>query len=167
MELPAEQFEAQSILADISMKIAQGRAELAKQQAAKEDFLLQREQEAIVRVELVLKAARTSLEEAEKYNDQLKSYDQELTSWAKELMDFGMKIAENKANFDAKNDQLNAETDQKLAEIAKLQEEIKIASSIIESDKKQLKVKALGLMEQERAIKDRYETLLRTENHVR
>lgn len=167
MELPKEQFDYQKTLADIGVQIAKGRAELSELEKTKQDYLLAREKEAEGHIQAVLKASQEALNQIGTNQDALTIYARQLENFADELAKWNEKLAKQQQDFEAKNSTIMAKISQKTVNIERATIELKMQQAVIESDRRENIKRHQQLNTRERAINDKYKTLLSTERSLK
>lgn len=164
--IPQEEFDAKKILAEIGMQVASGRAELAQLQQEKETFYKEQELELMQRLQLLLKNSEKSLQAITKNHDALESYAKELAIFSKELESWRIKLNEQSTELVNKSQVFYTDFDKKMRELTQLQDNLAVQAEVIEKNRQQNDKRNLELNEKERAVNDKYETLMRTQKRL-
>lgn len=155
MELDAEKFSTVKALAEMQVKLAEGRAELKKLADDKEAFIVMREEEVRGRVAEVLNESREALEQTTKNHDELSRYGDELQAFATILKSFSSQIVALFQNFRTWMDNETKAIDEKRAEVNEQIRKAKVLEAQIEGDRKQLARESATVKEEMRLLVDR------------
>lgn len=157
--LDHEQFEGAKVLADIGVKIAAGRAALAELKVSKEDFLTDREAEAIARVNEALTQAKETIVEIGKYHDELKGYSTQVSAFYADVLSLIQSVESCKEAFDEKNRAELAEIKVKMDENTVILSQIQSARSLLAGESEAIAIKRRNLNAQDAKIKDEWTTI--------
>lgn len=162
VKLEAADFEAKQQLAHISAEIAKGRAELAQLQQSKATFFAEREQELVQRLQLVLTESAQTLAAVAKNHEAVSAYAKEVASFATELSQWGDRLENAQKAYSESVDRLEADFEAKRDSLIQLQKELSIQQAIVAKGRAENQKRKQALADQERAVNDKYETLMRT-----
>lgn len=165
--LPHEQFEGAKVLAEIGVKIAAGRAELATLEKDKEQFLEGRAQDAIERVNRVLEGSRQLIGEIGKYHDELVGYRREVEGFLADILYLIERVGVWKAEFDREITLKNREIDQKIVKNDEILAEIRQQRALLEGETEGIKVRREALRKDMVKIRDEWATLGRAKDEIK
>lgn len=161
-----EEFEYQKTLAEIGQQIASGRAELENLAKFKDIRLADYEKELVLRFEKVLKQSQDVLLEATQTQEELTGWSNELRSFTQELMSWKKKLDKERTDLDVKMAENKGFYAKKEAEIEQELEKIRLQKDIIKKERTSNKQQSKINTDERRAIKDQWDTLLRTKKQL-
>ncbi len=164
--LDHEQFEGAKILAEIGAKIAAGRAALVELETSKEDFLTDREADAIARVGKVLEQSKELLDQCGNYHNELVSFRIQIGEFADDVRGLIQFVESWKSAFDRELAAKNADIDRKIIQNDALLTQIKQQRALLEGESEGIKGKRQSLAQDKLKINDEWQTLTRAAEEI-
>jgi len=159
MEVTNDEITSKQILAKIHMDIASARGTLATLTEEKEAFLIQREQEAVKRIESVVIASKEALDQIELNRESLQAFSNELASYALELVGFKKKLEQKSADFEVAQTNAHKDIQERLVLLDSENRRLKMLASKIKSDREMLDIRAEKLDEKEKHVESKQAAL--------
>lgn len=167
MDIPQEEFEYRQTLAQLGVKIALAKGELASLGVKTTEYLDLQEDEVVARIQATLEASQEALTALNANRAELLEYERSLEEFAEDLKQWGVDLDEKEASFKEKTDKTLKDIDGKLAELKTAIEVINAKTASIKAEKEGLKRKEITIAARERAVNDKYATLLKTTERLK
>lgn len=167
IKLDHEQFEGAKVLADIGAKIASGKAALDALERSKDDFLNEREAEAIARVSKALSDSKDIIIEIGTYHSELVGYRNQVEGFLSDVLYLIQSVERWKSEFDRENTEKIQQINTKIEENKVIYGQITEARALLKGESDSIKGKRAHLNLQQAKIDDEWATIARVKKELK
>lgn len=167
IDLDHEKFEGVKELADIGLKIAQGRATLAQLKTDTDSYLASREEEAVARIKIALVVSQQLITEIGQYHGELEGYRREVETFVDDIRSLLEGVAGFKKILTETTEALYKNLDIKQTKIDAALVEVKRGRALLEADQQDLAAKRQQFGSDKKALRDEWAALERAAAEIK
>lgn len=142
-------------LADTNLKISEAKNLLFKIQEEESNYLIERENKAIIKIQETLDSSRDLIKETKENYQEVHDLAHSASQFAGELIAFYEKLQDIKENFDKKSEIWEESVKKQNEEMSEIRKSIDIDKLIIENDKKSIEDAKIHIKSEYKRIESR------------
>ncbi len=142
-------------LADTNLKISEAKNLLFKLKEEESDYLIERENKAIIKIQETLDSSRDLIKETKGNYQEVQDLVHSASQFAGELIAFYKKLQDIKENFDKKSEIWEENVKKQNEEMSEIRKSIDVDKLIIENDKKSIEDAKIHIKSEYKRIESR------------